>query len=140
MNKKDIRWIQRFENYKKALSQLKAAVDLQKSRPLSSLEIQGLIQAFEFTHELAWNTLKDIFEYQGTVGILGSRDATREAFQKGLLDNGDIWMEMIKSRNQSTLTYAEATATDIATKITNFYFAAFTSLASVLEKRKNENP
>ena len=140
MNTKGIRWLQRYENYKKALRQLKAAVDLQKTRPLSDLETQGLIQAFEFTHELAWNVLKDIFEYQGTIGILGSRDASREAFQKGLIVDGDVWMEMIKSRNQSTHTYAEATAKDLAAKIVNSYLAAFLALAAVLEKRKNENP
>lgn len=57
MENKDIRWIQRFSNYKKALSQLKEAVDLLSIRELSRLEKQGLIQAFEYTHELAWKTL-----------------------------------------------------------------------------------
>ena len=61
----DIRWIQRFANFQSALAQLKDGVDTFNSRDLSLLEKQGLIQAFEFTHELAWNVLKDYFEYQG---------------------------------------------------------------------------
>ena len=44
---KDIRWVQRFNNYQKALQQLKEAVDLMKARDLSNLEKQGMIQAFE---------------------------------------------------------------------------------------------
>ena len=60
----DIRWKQRLQNFGQALGSLTAAVELSKSRPLSELEKQGLIQSFEFTHELAWNLLKDYFEYQ----------------------------------------------------------------------------
>ena len=81
----DIRWKQRLANYRKAASQLSSAVDLAQTRELSELERQGLIQAFEFTQELAWNVMKDYFLYQGNTAITGSRDAIREAFQKGLL-------------------------------------------------------
>jgi hypothetical protein len=56
MTTKGIRWIQRFNHFDKAFSQLKEAVELAQQRQLSKLEEQGLIQAFEFTHELAWNT------------------------------------------------------------------------------------
>ena len=119
---KDIRWIQRLRNFENALAQLREAVILSKERNLSPLEEQGIIQAFEFTHELAWNVMKDYFEYQGTTSITGSRDATREAFNKGLILNGEGWMEMIKSRNQSTHTYNEKTAGDIRKKIIEKYF------------------
>lgn len=81
----DIRWKQRFENYLKALGQLQKFI---AKGNLNELEEQGLIQAFEFTHELAWNVMKDYFEYQGNTTITGSRDATREAFQKGLIQDG----------------------------------------------------
>jgi hypothetical protein len=57
---------------------------LAKQRRLSDLEQQGLIQAFEFTHELAWNTLKDFLESRGAGPLYGSKDATREGFAKGL--------------------------------------------------------
>jgi hypothetical protein len=76
MEKSDIRWIQRFENYIKAFSQLEEAILLANKRPLSNLEEQGLIQAFEYTHELAWKTLKDFLNYQGNQEIYGSKDAT----------------------------------------------------------------
>lgn len=65
-NTQNLRWVQRLNNYQKALESLTAAIDLSKERALSDLEKQGLIQAFEFTHELAWNVLKDYFDYQGT--------------------------------------------------------------------------
>ena len=118
----DIRWIQRLNNFEKALGQLKKFID---KADLNELEQQGLIQAFEFTHELAWNVMKDYFEYQGDTTITGSRDATRTAFQMGLIQNGEGWMEMIKSRNQSTHTYNEATALEIVQKILTLYYGLF---------------
>src|SRR5213083_1008381 len=61
----DVRWRQRFENFRKALTQLSSAAALTKQRDLTKLEQQGLIQAFEFTHELARKTLKDFLESRG---------------------------------------------------------------------------
>lgn len=94
----DIRWRQRLQSFRKAYGQLARAAALAQQRKLSGLEQQGLIQAFEFTHELAWNTLKDFLESRGASKLYGSKDATREAFAKGLIDDGDVWMGMIKSR------------------------------------------
>ena len=62
---KDIRWQQRLTNYSKALRQLEKAVNEARDRELSELEKLGLIHIFEFTHELAWNVMKDYFRYQG---------------------------------------------------------------------------
>jgi nucleotidyltransferase substrate binding protein (TIGR01987 family) len=54
--------------------------------------------------ELAWNLLKDYLQHQGLEGIIGSRDATRLAFQNGLIADGEGWMAMIRARNQSSRT------------------------------------
>jgi nucleotidyltransferase substrate binding protein (TIGR01987 family) len=75
-----------------AFSQLSKAAALAQQRELTELEQQGLIQVFEFTHELAWNTLKDFLESRGRLNLFGSKDATREAFAAGLIENGDAWM------------------------------------------------
>jgi nucleotidyltransferase substrate binding protein (TIGR01987 family) len=129
MPQQDIRWQQRLANYQRALAQLQAAVDLQAQRPLSELEQQGLIQAFEFTHELAWNVMKDFFVYQGRTDITGSRDATRAAFAVQLVEDGEGWMEMIASRNQSSHTYNRATAQMLVQRIVERYAALFAAFA-----------
>jgi nucleotidyltransferase substrate binding protein (TIGR01987 family) len=125
MKNQDIRWIQRFQNFKKAFQQLSDAAALVKQRPLSELEQQGLIKGFELTHELAWNVLKDYLEAQGFTGLIGSRGATREAFKNGLIAEGEAWMEMIESRNKSTHTYDCKTAEAIARAITTSYVPEF---------------
>jgi nucleotidyltransferase substrate binding protein (TIGR01987 family) len=133
--KSDIRWQQRLAHFGQALEQLGEAVALRQQRPLSRLERQGLIKAFEFTHELAWNTLKDFFEYQGTSGLMGSRDATREAFRVGLIEDGDVWMEMIASRNRTAHTYNENAAEEIAGRVSDAYLPLFLKLQSRLHTR-----
>ena len=128
MSNQDIRWQQRFENYKKALTQLEDAVALSRIRQLSNLERQGLIQAFEFTYELAWNTLKDYCVYQGIQNIVGSRDTIREAFNRDLVDDGEAWMAMLIDRNQTSHTYNEEIAEEIFCKIISKHFDLFLAL------------
>jgi nucleotidyltransferase substrate binding protein (TIGR01987 family) len=136
MTAQDIRWIQRFNHFNKAFSQLKDGVELAQQRPLSKLEEQGLIQAFEYTHELAWNTLKDFLESRGARDLYGSKDVTREAFKRGLIENGETWMDMIENRNLSAHTYNEALASQIISAILSVYFTEFKSLQIKLDKLK----
>ena len=78
MENQDIRWKQRFANFEKAFITLKKAV-LEIKNP-SDIEKEGTIQRFEFTHELAWNVMKDFLKEKGIQGLIGSKDATRNAF------------------------------------------------------------
>ncbi len=126
----DVRWKQRFDNYLKAFQTLVEAVELARSRELSNLEQQGLIQSFEFTHELAWNLLKDYLEDKGISGLIGSKDATREAFKNGLIEQGEDWMKMIGARNLTSHTYNLTVARGVADDILNRFYPAFESLAS----------
>ena len=132
----DVRWKQRFQNYIKALATVKNAVDIAASRELSDLEKQGMIKGFEFTFELAWNVMKDFLEEEGINGIIGSKGAVRHAFNKGLIEDGQVWMDMIEARNISSHTYHEETAEKLYKKIIGvFYeqFSAFTEKMNRLE-------
>ncbi|MCL7945173.1 nucleotidyltransferase substrate binding protein [Marinobacter sp. ATCH36] len=124
----DIRWLQRFSNFKKAFNQLDSAVQLCKTRELSDLEKQGLIQAFEYTYELSWNVIRDYFRWQGNTSITGSRDAIREAFANGLLEEGEGWMRMLQDRNRTSHTYNEDTARAILNNILMQYHSLFEKL------------
>jgi nucleotidyltransferase substrate binding protein (TIGR01987 family) len=126
----DIRWQERFVNYKRAFSQLS---EFLHTKNLNKLEKQGLIQAFEYTHELAWKVLADFLKDRGNTDIFGSKDATREAFNLGIITHGDIWMDMIKSRNLTSHTYNEETAEAIVHHIQTVYHKAFCQLKEKLE-------
>ena len=137
------RWILRFQNFRRALARLSEAVALSHQRALTELESQGLVQAFEFTHELGWNVLKDYLEAQGIAGIVGSRGATREAFKNGLIADGEAWMDMIKTRNLSSHTYNLEVAEAVVRDAISRFHPAFVDLENrfaALEKDENPAP
>jgi nucleotidyltransferase substrate binding protein (TIGR01987 family) len=129
----DIRWLQRLENYSRALATLQRAIATARLRPLSELEEQGLIQTFEFTHELSWLLLKDFLVDQGVSGISGSRDAV----VRGLLSAGSesTWMAMIRSRNLTSHTYNPALAREIAELIQHSYGPVLQALQDGMTQR-----
>lgn len=136
MAKNDIRWEQRFSNYQKALAQLQKFID---KGDLSELEKQGLIKAFEYTYELAWNTIKDFLEFKGQTDIYGSRDATRKAFELGIIEDGESWMDMLKSRNRTSHTYNEEVAEEICKAVFDVYYSLFLQLKTKLENLRSDS-
>ncbi len=146
MSTQDIRWQQRFSNYVKAFFKLEEAVKkineeyqikedgtIDEDDFLDDIIKEGLIQRFEYTHELAWNVMKDFLENAGNNNIFGSKDATKEAFAAGIITNGDVWMDMIKSRNKTSHTYNEETADDIFLKIVHQYYQEFNQFKNRME-------
>jgi nucleotidyltransferase substrate binding protein (TIGR01987 family) len=138
MTSQDVRWIQRFKHFEQAYAQLEKAVELSKKRPLTELEEQGIIQAFEYTHELAWNSMKDFLEEQGVRDLYGSKDSSREAFKRGLIENGDAWMDMIQSRNLTSHTYNRNIAQKIVQAILENYYMEFGRLRIVLKSKADK--
>ncbi|HFD32312.1 MAG TPA: nucleotidyltransferase [Gammaproteobacteria bacterium] len=127
----DIRWIQRLDNWNRALKQL---TKFMQRKALNELEEQGLIQSFEYNHELAWKTQKDFLENTGYTDLFGSKNVARKAFEVNLINNGELWMKMIKHRNETSHTYNEAVTKKIVSAITDHYYSAFCDL----NKRLNE--
>lgn len=150
MSSQDVRWKQRFNNFLKAFFKLEEAVlkikveyqinedgTINKDSFLDDIIKEGLIQRFEYTHELAWNVMKDFLVNAGNNNIFGSKDATREAFAAGLIKNGEVWMDMIKSRNKTSHTYNEETADDIFMKIVHEYHQEFNQFKNRMVELEN---
>ncbi|MBF9253622.1 nucleotidyltransferase substrate binding protein [Pontibacter sp. 172403-2] len=133
----DIRWQQRFKNFSKAFAQLEKAVKLGS---YSDLEREGLIQRFEYTYELAWKTLQDFLEYIGYVDVKGPRPVIEQAFKNGIIEDGNGWMAMKKSRELTSHTYDEDTARDIAAAILSRYYPLLKSLTIKLEAKTGNGP
>ena len=142
MEKKDIRWIQRFSNFRKALVKLNQAVGIISNQAESVKEVdellkEGLIQRFEYTHELAWKVMKDYAEHQGIMEIFGSRDAIRYSLRLGLIDDG-LWMDTIKDRNVTSHHYDDETASTIESHIINIYYPLFVKFEKVMLEKMEE--
>ncbi len=130
----DIRWQQRFNNFKKAFNQLSKFIAHKK---LNEMEEQGLIKAFEYTYELSWKTLQDLLIDKGYNHIAGPKPVIEQSFQYGYIINGKGWMRMHQSRNLATHTYDEETANEIIEGIRNEYFDLLQSLVKRLEDEKS---
>lgn len=133
----DIRWKQRLQNYLSALAELREAVEIQQSRSLNKLEKQGVIQSFEYTHELAWKLLKDYLTDRGVFNLIGSKDATREAFKAELITDGEVWMDMILKRNLTSHTYDNRLADEVFDAIMKVFYPAFNDLAVLFNELKD---
>jgi len=124
-NEKEIRWRQRYKNFEKAYNKFNAAIiDFSK---LSTLEKEGLIQRFEYTFELAWKTLKDYLESQEVTATF-PREVIKSAFHYGLIQNGEVWMDMLEKRNLMAHTYDETRFNFVVTKIKKDYSIAITQV------------
>jgi len=131
-NKDEIRWQQRFENFERAWTQLHTACT---QTSYSDLELAGLVQMFEFTFELAWKTLKDLLSYEG-YEIHSPRDAIRQAFAAGLIENPELWLVALESRNRLSHTYDKRTASEAERLIKDSYAPLLGALVLALRQKK----
>ena len=137
MVQQTIRWQQRFNNYCKALAKLIQAVELlseqiKREEAVDELLQEGLIQRFEYTHELAWKVMKDYAEYQGYTDVRGSRDAIRKALEMGLIDDRR-WMETIEDRNLTVHNYDNEIVLEIYKNIMHTYSPLFVDFAKKMQ-------
>lgn len=128
----DIRWKQRFSNFERGLALLAEALE---SGPggLSALEKEGVVQRFEYTFELAWKTVKDFLEAGGLVIVpLTPRQVLKEAFASRLLDDGQVWIDMLDHRNLLSHTYNAAVFEQAVEAIASRYLPALAQLQETL--------
>ncbi|MBF0139587.1 MAG: nucleotidyltransferase substrate binding protein [Magnetococcales bacterium] len=126
--KKDIRWKQRFDNFDRAFVLLREVQD-RGFDTLSQLEKEGAIQRFEFAFELAWKTLKDYMEEQGIlINPVTPRNVIKAAFAAKLLDDAQVWLEIMHHRNLLSHNYDFKTFDEALRRVDERYFAAFDRL------------
>jgi nucleotidyltransferase substrate binding protein (TIGR01987 family) len=129
MYEKNIRWKLRFDSFSKAFLQLEKAV---QQKTLSEMEQEALIHRFEYTLELAWKTLQDYLDELGFVDIKGPKPAIKQAFQNNIIADGNLWIDMLDSRNLTVHSYDEETSNKITNKIINYYYFAIRELRNTL--------
>ena len=134
MENNDVRWKQRFQNFEKAFLFLKEAVEKTSYSPI---ETGGLVQAFEFTFELGWKTIKDYLYEQG-IETTFPREAIKEAFTTQIIKDGHTWLEMLEKRNELSHTYNEKVARHAIAIIKESYFIALHQVYTYFKEKLNE--
>lgn len=126
----DVRWLQRFHNFDRAVVLLREPIERGIS-DLSDLEKEGAVQRFEFALELAWKTLKDYLEHSGKlIQPATPRAVVKEAFAARILDDGQVWIDMLDHRNLLAHTYDSATFRGAVQAVQDRYLPAMESLHS----------
>lgn len=121
------------ENYKKALGRLKEGISHYDEE--NDLLRDGLIQRFEFTFELAWKTLKTVFEDEGLIGLNSPKTVLREAFVAKLIKDEDLWLDMLNDRNTTAHIYNEKLAIKICNNVKDKYIEVFERLSEAIDER-----
>jgi nucleotidyltransferase substrate binding protein (TIGR01987 family) len=124
------------DNFKNALSRLTEGIA--KYKETDDLLRDGVIQRFEFTFELAWKTLKAVFEDEGLIGLNSPKSVLREAFAAELINDDELWLDMLNDRNSTSHIYNEQLAIEICQNILERYVQAFVDLLYRIEKRLGE--
>lgn len=127
----DIRWKQRFQNFENAFKYFENAVELEE---YSELEASGLVQAFEFTFELGWKTLKDYLYEMGLVTNF-ARDTIKESFRGKIIEDGQAWIDMLEKRNSLSHTYNQKTAKKAVSLIRKKYYPAIKQAYEMLKSK-----
>lgn len=132
----ETRWIQRFENYQKALNNFVETESCIKKEGINKIYTMALIQSFEIVFELGWKTIKDYLEFNG-IKVDTPREVIKEAFANNIILEGQIWIDMMEARNKTSHTYREEFARELCENILNNYKEALVNLSTFLESKLN---
>ncbi|MGM0457577.1 MAG: nucleotidyltransferase substrate binding protein [Cyanobacteriota bacterium] len=130
----DIRWIQRFSNFKRTFLLLEKALEIKSP---SLVERAGLIQFFEMAFELSWKLLKDYEEIEGFT-VKTPREALKQAFQAEIITQGQDWIEALQDRNLMAHTDNEKTAIAVEERIRHKYFPLLKNLYDTFEAKLDQ--
>ena len=134
MSKNDIRWIQRFSNFRKAMDKLGKAIAEYDDGGMTDLEKEGMIQRYDYTFELAWKTLQDLLYHRGYHDIKGPTLVLRQALMDGYIVEEAAWRKMKQARELTSHMYDEEKANEIAGKISSEFFNPLLQLLKRLDQ------
>ena len=133
----DIRWLQRYDSFHRANKRILDITESDKTPDsLSELEMEGLIQRFEYTFELGWKVLQDLLKYKGYEFVQGPNGTLQKAFEDNMITDHDGWRRMAKARVTTSHTYNEGDAIEIVRKIYEEYSLLLKQLDSKLNEEK----
>ena len=138
MENQGIRWKQRFQNLEKAYLKFQHALQAQAKEPQNELYQMALVQAFEFTFELGWKTVKDFLVYSGVKGVSLPRDVIKQGFHFQVIEDGQLWIDMMQDKNLMAHTYSEENAQKALAKITGQYSDGIRQVYTYLKDRWKE--
>ena len=124
--------LQKIENFRRAVERLQEALADSARTPESTVIRDGVIQRFEFTFELAWKSLREYMADQGAdmSGVVFSKQVFKAAYAAQLIDDEQVWLDMLTSRNITSHVYDDQQAAQVVADIRDRYIAPLAALAA----------
>lgn len=126
--------MKKYDNFCKALANLKEGSKLEE--PYTIVEQTGIVGLFEICFEQSWKLMKEVLEEHGRFeNKIGSpRAIIKIAYQCGMIDQCENWLELLESRNILSHTYSDEQSLDVIRKVKSEYLSAFEKLKAELEE------
>jgi nucleotidyltransferase substrate binding protein (TIGR01987 family) len=138
MNKdlKQSGFLDKLYNLNKAMLKLQEIVTTIEEHDQSEFFRDVLIKRYEIVWDLIWKTLKEYMEEQGYIFMPSPRETIKKAYQENIINNEEVWLLILKERNELNHTYNEDLSIDVANKIFNIYYSEFETLLQTLNNYK----
>lgn len=126
--------MKKYENFKAALTNLKDIYSYQE--PYGNVETAGMVGLYEICFEQSWKAMKELLENQGYFEeATGSpRAILKTAYKAGMIEDEELWLDALISRNNVTHAYNEVIAIDIINRTKEKYYDMFLSLMQTIEQ------
>ncbi len=118
----------------KALQSFKEVYSFYLENPNQKVSQMALIKSFELTFELSWKTLQSFFKSQGHTEVRFPKGVIKEAFNKDVIKDGQLWINMLDARNRLSHIYDESMIKDIIQRISKDYLKGIEQLYQKLKK------
>lgn len=112
---------ERIENFNRAFEIFNNAVKAYNQEKENILMHLALVQAYEVCFELSWKVLKDYLAENGIL-VYMPKEVIKEAFNKNVIENGQIWIDMLDARNATSHEYKMDKINLILEKISTTYY------------------
>lgn len=126
--------MKKFDNFKAALEKLKDIYVYKE--PYGNVEITGMVGLYEICFEQAWKAMKEILENSGySEAATGSpRAILKTAYRAGMINDENLWLDALVSRNNVAHAYNQAIAMDIVNLTKEKYYNMFVNLKQTIER------
>ena len=124
--------MKKFENFQKSLRNLRDVNHYEE--PYENVVLTGMVSLFEICFEQSWKAMKEILSIHGfEEGSTGSpRMTIKTAYKAGMLQDEQLWLEALDSRNNASHAYNQSIALGIVHKTKGAYINMFETLEITL--------
>lgn len=126
--------MKKYDSFCAALENLKDIYNYEE--PYENVVLTGLVALYEICFEQAWKAMKELLDNNGAPKAMNEspKMILKTAYQMGMIQQEDLWLEALQSRNNVTHAYNKLIALDIVHSAKALYYNMFVELKNEIEE------